>query len=55
MIITNIMLAFIAAGIFQIAHVLARMEIKSKITIHTKVTTEKRSDIELVDVDSKIQ
>ena len=55
MLITNIMLAFIAAGIFKIAHTLTCMEIKTKITVHTKVTTEKRSEIDLVDVDSKIQ
>lgn len=37
MLITNIMLAFIAAGIFKIAHTLTCMEIKTKITVHTNV------------------
>ena len=55
MITTNVLLAFIAAGIFQIAHVLARMEIKTKITVHTKVMTERSSYISITDVATKIE
>ena len=55
MLITNIMLAFIAAGIFKIAHTLTCMEVKTKITIHTKVMTERSSDISITDVATKLE
>jgi len=55
MTVTNIMLACIAAGLFQVANVLSHMTIKYKITVHTNVTTEKRSDIRIVDVKSEIE